>query len=297
MRSKGISTSFPKAVSIFMAACVALALAAVLSSCGSSNSSAGAASAGSATSTAKLSGTVSTNGSTSMESVIGVLSEQFMADNPGVTVTYDATGSGTGVESASNGSADIGLASRALKGSETGLTSVTVANDGIAIVVNKDCPVDNLTLDQVKQIFTGQVTNWSQVGGSDLAISCIGRESGSGTRDGFESITGTKDQCKLEQELTSTGAVITAVGSSANAIGYASLSAVEGQSNIKALTIDGVACTEDTVKDGSYKIQRPFNLILKEGAQLSPQAQAFIDYATSPEAADLIRGAGAVPVA
>lgn len=297
MRSKGISTSFPKAVSIFMAACVALALAAVLSSCGSSNSSAGAASAGSATSTAKLSGTVSTNGSTSMESVIGVLSEQFMADNPGVTVTYDATGSGTGVESASNGSADIGLASRALKESETGLTSVTVANDGIAIVVNKDCPVDNLTLDQVKQIFTGQVTNWSQVGGSDLAISCIGRESGSGTRDGFESITGTKDQCKLEQELTSTGAVITAVGSSANAIGYASLSAVEGQSNIKALTIDGVACTEDTVKDGSYKIQRPFNLILKEGAQLSPQAQAFIDYATSPEAADLIRGAGAVPVA
>lgn len=297
MRSKGISTSFPKAVSIFMAACVALALAAVLSSCGSSNSSAGAASAGSATSTTKLSGTVSTNGSTSMESVIGVLSEQFMADNPGVTVTYDATGSGTGVESASNGSADIGLASRALKGSETGLTSVTVANDGIAIVVNKDCPVDNLTLDQVKQIFTGQVTNWSQVGGSDLAISCIGRESGSGTRDGFESITGTKDQCKLEQELTSTGAVITAVGSSANAIGYASLSAVEGQSNIKALTIDGVACTEDTVKDGSYKIQRPFNLILKEGAQLSPQAQAFIDYATSPEAADLIRGAGAVPVA
>lgn len=297
MRSKGISTSFPKAVGIFMAACVALALAAVLSSCGSSNSSAGAASAGSATSTAKLSGTVSTNGSTSMESVIGVLSEQFMADNPGVTVTYDATGSGTGVESASNGSADIGLASRALKGSETGLTSVTVANDGIAIVVNKDCPVDNLTLDQVKQIFTGQVTNWSQVGGSDLAISCIGRESGSGTRDGFESITGTKDQCKLEQELTSTGAVITAVGSSANAIGYASLSAVEGQSNIKALTIDGVACTEDTVKDGSYKIQRPFNLILKEGAQLSPQAQAFIDYATSPEAADLIRGAGAVPVA
>ncbi|MDY2626019.1 MAG: phosphate ABC transporter substrate-binding protein [Coriobacteriales bacterium] len=297
MRSKGISTSFPKAVSIFMAACVALALAAVLSSCGSSNSSAGAASAGSATSTAKLSGTVSTNGSTSMESVIGVLSEQFMADNPGVTVTYDATGSGTGVESASNGSADIGLASRALKESETGLTSVTVANDGIAIVVKKDCPVDNLTLDQVKQIFTGQVTNWSQVGGSDLAISCIGRESGSGTRDGFESITGTKDQCKLEQELTSTGAVITAVGGSANAIGYASLSAVEGQSNIKALTIDGVACTEDTVKDGSYKIQRPFNLILKEGAQLSPQAQAFIDYATSPEAADLIRGAGAVPVA
>lgn len=297
MRSKGISTSFPKAVSIFMAACVALALAAVLSSCSSSNSSAGAASAGSATSTAKLSGTVSTNGSTSMESVIGVLSEQFMADNPGVTVTYDATGSGTGVESASNGSADIGLASRALKESETGLTSVTVANDGIAIVVNKDCPVDNLTLDQVKQIFTGQVTNWSQVGGSDLAISCIGRESGSGTRDGFESITGTKDQCKLEQELTSTGAVITAVGSSANAIGYASLSAVEGQSNIKALTIDGVACTEDTVKDGSYKIQRPFNLILKEGAQLSPQVQAFIDYATSPEAADLIRGAGAVPVA
>ena len=242
------------------------------------------------------SGTVSTNGSTSMEKVIGALSEAFMQDNNGVKVTYDATGSGTGIESAKNGSCDLGLSSRKLKDSETGLVSHTIALDGIALIVNENSGVSNLSLDQVKQIFTGEVTNWSQVGGDDLEISCVGREAGSGTRDGFESITGTADVCKLAQELTSTGAVITAVSSSKNAIGYASLSSVEGQNGIKTVTIDGVECTEDNVLSGAYKIQRPFNIIVTENKQLSEEAQAFLDFATSEQAASLITKAGAIPV-
>lgn len=290
---------------------LALAMVFALASCGSNGSTdsnkGGASAASSATTDEKkdtpadsgkaLSGTVSTNGSTSMEKVIGSLMEEFMAQNKDVTVTYDPTGSGTGIESASNGSCDIGLSSRALKDTETGLVGTTVALDGIAVIVNANCGVDDLSVEQISKIYTGEITNWSEVGGADLEIACIGRESGSGTRDGFESITDTKDKCVLSQELTSTGAVISAVASSENAIGYASLSAVEGQSGIKALTVNGVACTEETVKDGSYEIQRPFVMVTKEGAELSEVAQAFFDFATSADAADLIRNAGAVPVA
>ena len=239
-----------------------------------------------------LSGSVSTNGSTSMDKVIGALKEQFTADNPGVTVTYDPTGSGAGIEAVKNGSADIGLASRALKDQET-----TVALDGIAIIINADSKVADLTVAQIADIFTGKITDWSEVGGDPGAISCIGRESGSGTRDGFESITDTKDACKLDQELTSTGGVIEAVAGNPNAIGYASLSAVEGKSTVKALTVGGVACTEATVLDGSYEIQRPFVLVTKQGVTLSAAAQAFFDFATSSAASDLVKNAGAVPVA
>ena len=248
---------------------------------------------------AELSGSVATNGSTSMEKVIGALSEQFMADNGGVTVTYDATGSGAGIEAASNGSADIGLSSRALKDEETasGLVGTTVALDGIAVIVNAGSKVADLTVEQIAKIFTGEITDWSEVGGDAGTISCVGREAGSGTRDGFETITGTKDTCVLAQELTSTGAVIEAVAGNPNAIGYASLSSVEGKDTIKAVTVGGVACTEDTVLDGSYEIQRPFVLVTKDGAELSAQAQAFFDFATSAAAGDLIRAAGAVPVA
>lgn len=278
-----------------IATAAAAVLAFSLAGCGNSGQKASTDSNSGASS--ELSGTISTNGSTSMEKVIGSLSEAFMSENSGVTITYDATGSGTGVESAKNGSADIGLASRALKDEETGLNTKTVALDGIAIVVNSKCGVDNLTVKQVSQIFEGKIKNWKEVGGSDLEISCVGRENGSGTRDGFESITETEGKCKLAQELTSTGAVITAVGSSENAIGYASLSAVEGQDAVKALTINGVKCSEDTVQDGSYVIQRPFNFVFKDGAQLSAQAQAFVDFATSKDADQLIRDAGAVPLA
>ena len=245
-----------------------------------------------------LSGTVSTNGSTSMEKVVGILSEQFMEDNSDVTVTYDATGSGTGIEAVANGTCDIGLASRGLKDVETekGLVATTVALDGIAIIVNAECPVEDLTVEQIADIFTGKVTSWEDFGGKG-DIACIGREAGSGTRDGFESITGTKDTCVLAQELTSTGAVIAAVKSSPNAIGYASLSAVEGQEGIRVLTVNGVACTEETVLDGSYVVQRPFNLVTVEGKELSQAAKAFFDYMLSAEASGLIVKAGAVPVA
>lgn len=245
-----------------------------------------------------LSGTVSTNGSTSMEKVVGILSEQFMENNGDVTVTYDATGSGTGIEAVANGTCDIGLASRGLKDVETekGLVATTVALDGIAIIVNAECPVEDLTVEQIADIFTGKVTSWEDFGGKG-DIACIGREAGSGTRDGFESITGTKDTCVLAQELTSTGAVIAAVKSSPNAIGYASLSAVEGQEGIRVLTVNGVACTEETVLDGSYVVQRPFNLVTVEGKELSQAAKAFFDYMLSAEASELIVKAGAVPVA
>ena len=246
---------------------------------------------------AALSGTVSTNGSTSMEKVIGALSEQFMTDNSGVSVTYDATGSGAGIEAASNGSADIGLSSRALKDEEkvSGLVGTTVALDGIAVIVNPANKVADLTVEQIAQIFTGEITDWSQLGGEAGTISCIGREAGSGTRDGFESITKTKDACKMDQELTSTGAVIEAVAGNPNAIGYASLSSLKD--TVKAVTVGGVECTEDTVLDGSYAIQRPFVFVTKDGVALSTQAQAFFDFATSSAANDLIRAAGAVPVA
>ena len=221
-----------------------------------------------------------------------------MIDHPDVKASYDPTGSSTGIEAAKNGSADIGLASRALKDEEVadGLKSTTLALDGIAIIVNADSAISDLTVEQIAQIFNGEVTNWSEMGGADGAIACIGREGGSGTRDGFESITGTEDVCVLSQELTSTGAVIEAVKNNPQAIGYASLSAVEGQEGIKAITVNGVACSEETVLDGSYEIQRPFILVTKEGETLSEAAQAWFDWATSAAASDLIRAAGAVPM-
>ena len=218
------------------------------------------------------------------------------ADNSGSEASTTAVVSGT---VSTNGTTDIGLSSRALKDEETsaGLTGTTVALDGIAVIVNADSQVSDLSVEQIGQIFSGEITNWKDVGGADAEIACIGREANSGTRDGFESITDTKDKCKLSQELTSTGAVIEAVKNSPNAIGYASLSAVEGKDGIKALTVGGVACTEETVLDGSYAIQRPFVLVTKNDTPLSEAAQAFFDYATSPAANDLIRSAGAVPVA
>ena len=242
-----------------------------------------------------ISGSVSTNGSTSMEKVIGVLSEQFMADNSGVKVTYDPTGSGTGIEAAKTGSADIGLSSRALKDEETaaGLTGTTVALDGIAVIVNANSKVSDLTVEQIGQIFKGEIKDWSEIGGDAGAFACIGREAGSGTRDGFESITGTEDVCVLTQELTSTGAVIEAVKSNPNAIGYASLSAVD--ETVKAVMVNSVAPSEETVQDGTYAIQRPFVMVTKEGAELSPAAQAFLDYAMSADVAQIIKDAGAVP--
>ena len=253
--------------------------AVMLAGCGSSSSSAAATSAAAETSAAAadsdLSGTVSTDGSTSMEKVIGALSEAFQEKYPNVTVTYNPTGSGSGITAVTEGNCDIGLASRNLKDEEkNGLTSTTVAIDGIAMIVNTANEVSDLSLDQIAKIYTGEITNWKDVGGADQEIVVIGREAGSGTRDGFESITGTSDKCQMDQELTSTGAVIQAVGANEAAIGYASLAAVDD--TIKTLTVEGVAPSEKTVLDGTYKIQRNFNMITNDSKELSPAAQAFL---------------------
>ena len=246
---------------------------------------------------AALTGTVSTDGSTSMEKVIGALSESFMAQNDGVTVNYNPTGSGSGITAVQEGTCDIGLSSRALKDEEksAGLKETVLACDGIAVIVHPDNPVSDLSVEQIAKLYTGEITNWKDVGGNDAEVVLIGREAASGTRDGFESITGTKDKCQYRQELTSTGDVITAVSQNPDAIGYASLASVKD--SVKALNVDGVTPSEATVKDGSYKVQRPFVLVTMEGKELSPAAQAFFDYAVSSDAASIIAKAGAVAVA
>ncbi len=263
-----------KIISLFMVLGI---LAALLAGCG-----------------AKSAKAVSTDGSTSMEKVIGALGEAFMQQNDGVSFTYNPTGSGSGIQAVSEGRCDIGLSSRALKDEEktSGLTETVLAYDGIAMIVNPENPVTDLDLETIAKIYTGEITNWKDVGGNDGEIVLIGREAGSGTRDGFESITGTKETCKYRQELTSTGDVITTVAVNPDAIGYASLASVKN--TVKAVSVAGVVPSEDTVKDGSYVIQRPFVLVTKEGVALSETAQKFFDYVTSPEAAEIIAAAGAV---
>ncbi len=281
----------------FLSVCGTAAAAAALTACGASSSSTAAASgtASSAAETAALSGNVATGGSTSMKNVIAALTEGFAEVQPDVTVSYDPTGSGAGITGATDKTLDIGLSSRALKDDEKNdVEGTTIALDGIAIVVNKANTVADLSVDQLKQMFTGEITNWKDVGGEDGEIVLIGREAGSGTRDGFESIVDVKDSCLYAQELTATGAVISAVESNKLAIGYASLSAVGD--TVAMVTVEGVECSEDTVKDGSYQVQRPFVFVTNKSASLSEQAQAFFDFACSADAAELIRTAGAVPV-
>ena len=286
----------------FLAVCGAAAAAAALTACGGSASStaassvaATASSAAASTASGSLSGNVATGGSTSIKNVIAALTEGFAEVEPGVTVSYDPTGSGAGITGATDKTLDIGLSSRALKDEEKNdVDGTVIALDGIAIIVNKASKVEDLTVDKLKQMFTGEITNWADVGGDDGEIVLIGREAGSGTRDGFESIVDVKDSCKYAQELTATGAVISAVEANPLAIGYASLSAVGD--TVKMVTVGGVECSEETVKDGSYEVQRPFVFVTNKSVTLSEQAQAFFDFATSTDAADLIRTAGAVPV-
>ena len=243
-----------------------------------------------------VSGSVSTDGSTSMEKVIGALGEAFEENNSGVTFTYNPTGSGSGITAVAEGRCDIGLPSRNLKDEEKaqGLTETILALDGIAIIVNPDNPVNDLDLETIGRIYRGEITNWKDIGGNDLEIVLIGREAGSGTRDGFESITDTEDVCKYRQELTSTGDVITTVAGNPAAIGYASLASVK--ETVKALSVSGIMPTEETVKDGSYVVQRPFVLVTRSNVELSEAAQKFFDYITSSEANEIISSAGAVPV-
>ena len=284
-----------KITTLLLTAVMAVSL---LAGCGQSSGSTSAVAPAPAASAPaaeqKLTGTVATDGSTSMEKVIGALGEAFEADNDGVTFTYNPTGSGSGITAVAEGRCDIGLSSRGLKDEEKaqGLTGTVLAYDGIAIIVHPDNPVADLDLDTIAKIYTGEITNWKDVGGNDAEIVLIGREAGSGTRDGFESITGTSEKCQYRQELTSTGDVITTVSQNPNAIGYASLASVK--ETVKALDVGGVTPTEDTVKDGSYVVQRPFVLVTKDGTPLSDAAQAFFDYATSADAAGIIGAAGAV---
>ena len=289
-----------KRLSLVFAALMALSM---IAGCGASNSKDAAKDTSAAPSTsaqtsaaASAAGTVATDGSTSMEKVIGALGESFLKNNEGVTFTYNPTGSGSGITAVSEGRCDIGLSSRSLKDEEksAGLTETTLALDGIAIIVNPQNKVEDLDIETIGKIYTGEITNWKDVGGDDAEIVLIGREAGSGTRDGFESITKTEDKCKYGQELTSTGDVITTVSQNPNAIGYASLAAVKD--NVKALSVGKVKPTEETVKDGSYVVQRPFVLVTKEGKALSDTAQKFFDYVTSADASQIISDAGAVPV-
>ena len=282
-----------KFIALLLAAMLTLALAA----CGSkndTNTDANADNTNDDSTKTTITGTVATDGSTSMEKVIGALSESFMANNADATVTYNPTGSGSGITAVQEGTCDIGLSSRALKDEEkaAGLKETVLAYDGIAIIVHPDNPVSDLTIEQIAQLYTGEITNWKDVGGNDAQVVLIGREAASGTRDGFESITGTKDKCQYRQELTSTGDVITTVSQNPDAIGYASLASIKD--SVKALNVDGVTPSEASVKDGSYKVQRPFVLVTVEGKALSPAAQSFFDYATSADAADIIAKAGAV---
>ncbi len=266
--------------------------AGAVAGCGADNSS-GEADGGSQK--AENSQTVSTDGSTSMEKVIGFLSEAYMEEHGDIKVTYNPTGSSSGISAVSEGRCDIGLASRDLKEEEQAdLTGTVVAIDGIGVIVNPENPVADLSVEQVGKIYTGEITNWNEVGGSDAPIVCIGREAASGTRDGFEEVTGTKDNCKYSQELTSTGDVVQTVSGNPNAIGYASVASLND--SVKAVSIEGIAPTTETIQGGEYKIQRNFVLVTKKDAALSKAAQDFFDFATSEEADDLITEAGAVPV-
>ena len=265
---------------------------------GSSGASGNAEAAGSAAAgsseAVRLTGTVATDGSTSMEKVIGALGEAFENQNDGVTFTYNPTGSGSGIQAVQEGRCDIGLSSRELKEEEIagGLEATVLAYDGIAVIVNPENPVADLDVETIAKLYTGEITNWKDVGGNDATVVLIGREAGSGTRDGFESITGTAEQCQYRQELTSTGDVITAVAQNPDAIGYASLASLKD--NVRAVTVGGVAPDEATVKDGTYVIQRPFVLVTRKDAALSDVAQAFFDFSTSADAAGLISDAGVV---
>ena len=265
-----------KIICIALAAVMALSLVA----CGGNNG---------------LSGKVATDGSTSMEKVIGALKETFEGENAGVEVTYNPTGSGTGIKAVQEGRCDIGLSSRALKAEEEeqGLVGTVLAYDGIAVIVNPENTVEDLTVEQIAAIYKGEITNWSEVGGIDAEIVLIGREAGSGTRGGFEEIVGVEDLCQYRQELTSTGDVITAVSQNPGAIGYASLASVKD--TVKAIKVGGVAPSDETVKDETYAIQRPFVLVTKEGTALTETAQAFFDFITSEAAREVITAAGVVP--
>ena len=273
----------------------ALLLACVLSfslvGCGNNDGGSDAAASGSG----DVSGTVALNGSTSMEKLVNGLKEGIVETYPNLQLEPQFTGSSAGVEAVTNGTADIGDVSRALTDEEKagGLVENIVALDGIAVVTDTANTATNLTTQQLKDIYTGKITNWSEVGGADQNIVVIGRESGSGTRDAFEEILDIADQCQLAQTLNETGAVAAAVQSTPGAIGYISLDALNDK--VKALQLDGVAPSEETVKDGSYTLQRPFVMATKgEISEQSAQGQAVFEFINSDAGQEVISSVGLV---
>lgn len=237
---------------------------------------------------------ISAEGSTSMEKVMGYLSEGYAEKNKTVKISYNPTGSGAGIKSVSDGSCDIGISSRNLTDEEkVDLNETVIAADGIAIIVNRENKIDNLSVEQLSKIYTGEITNWQEVGGENRPTVAIGREAASGTRDGFETITDTVGKCKYTQELTSSGDVIQTVSGNPNAIGYASLASVKD--SVKILSIENIKPSKETIRNKTYKIQRDFIFVTRKDKKLSEAAQAFFDFAASADADTLIEKAGAIP--
>ena len=238
--------------------------------------------------------TVSLDGSTSVEKVIGALTEGYRELDNSVTINYSGTGSGAGIEAVLSGVCDIGLSSRALKDSELrkGAVAHIIALDGIAVIIHAQNPITDLTVRQLSDIFTGTITNWSQLGGHNAPIAAYGREAGSGTRSAFEEILGITDRCIYTNEYSSNGDILGNISTNPNGIGYVSLSGVN--TGVRAIRINGVPCVEDTIRDGTYALQRPFLMVTSSGRPLSAEAQAFLDYAMSDKVAEYISIAGAI---
>ena len=246
---------------------------------------------------ADLSGSISMSGSTSMEKLANAVAESFMEKYPNVTVTAEFTGSSAGIESVLAGSVDIGNSSRNLKDDEksAGAAENIVAIDGIAVVADPANKVEDLTKDQLVSIYTGEIKNWSEVGGDDQAIVVVGREAGSGTRGAFEELLDIADACTYANELDSTGAVMAKVASTPGAIGYVSLDVVDD--SVKALKLDGVDATEENIKAGNYALSRPFVMATKgEISEQKTEVQALFDYLSSDEGKALIKSVGLITV-
>lgn len=264
--------------------------------CGSeSPQSADAAEQGKNEESVELNGTIKLAGSTSMEKLCEAMSESFMEKNPGVTVTVEYTGSGAGLESLAAGSVDIGNASRGLKDEEkaSGEVENIVAIDGIAVITNKSCSIKDVTSKDLAKIYTGEITDWAELGGEEQPIIVIGREAGSGTRDAFEELLEVKDVCAYAQELDSTGAVLAKVGTTPGAIGYVSLDVVDD--TVSGLKIDGVEPTEEEILAGNYMLQRPFVMATKgEISEQNELVQAWFNYINSDDGKEVIKQVGLI---
>lgn len=243
----------------------------------------------------QLSGTVTLAGSTSMEKLANALSEGFMTANPGVTVQAEFNGSSAGVEQMLAGTVEIGNASRNLKDSELseGAVENIVAIDGIAVIVDTTNTVNDITTEALVKIYTGEINNWSELGGNNQPIVVIGREAGSGTRGAFEELLEIEDMCAYAQELDSTGTVMANVAATPGAIGYVSLDVLDD--SVIAVSIDGVAASEENIVAGEYSLSRPFVMATKgEIRQQGELVQAFFAYIESEEGQAIIKQVGLI---